>query len=406
MQQADDTRSQATDTRSEASASASSSSQSLADALLTPLQTFEWPAAESAEIVKHYNTESLTSAKQQSRQFDIIVHRWVADIANQRGIFFLYVNRWTDQLFRRHPVSSYITQLRMRRTLYSTSYIAYIILIVANILKLVAGIGSILFFFAHHSPSLLPEILRPAPIEPPATWSYFFYKYSIGIIVGGALNAAQATVDIGYSIAIACLLWVISSYASISLHNYSSVIQRRHSLAKIEQQFLTDFHKSIQQQLIFYLKPIVIDSYRAFFAFPISERAQLLGTYTRQDSSLQTVHYLLLNECESIAYSAFIEAECTKLIKDDILRQMVQLETQDYIECYTQFKRVLDDAGRSQMTQLQAVGAAAGTAASKVSVAAATAAVAAAGAATAATAATAASVVSSIIARARASQAK
>lgn len=394
MQQADDARSDASASAS-ATAASTASTPSLADALLTPLQTFEWPAAESAEIVKHYNTESLTSAKQQSRLFDQIVHRWIADIANQRGLFFLYVNRWTEQLFRRHPVSSYITQLQTRRGLYSTSYLAYIVLIVANILKLVAGIGSILFFFAHHSPSLLPEILRPAPVEPPATWSYFFYKYSIGIIVGGALNAAQATVDVGYSIAIACLLWVISSYVSIGLHNYSSIIQRRHSLAKIEQQFLADFYKSIQHQLVFYLKPVVIDAYRTFLAFPINERAQLLGTYTRQDTQLQTVHYLLLNECESIAYSAFIEAECTKLIKDDMLRQMVQLETQDYIECYMQFKRVLDDAGRTQMRQLQTAGRGFVATAATAATAAATAA--------GRGVATAAAVVSSIIARARAS---
>jgi hypothetical protein len=364
MQATDDSRSQqSTGAASSAAASTASSTQSLADSLLAPLQPFEWPATESAEIAKHYNTESLTSAKLQSKQFDIIVHRWIADIANQRGLFYTYVKRWTDQLFRRHPVSSYITQIRMRRAVHTTSYMAYFILLIASLFKLIAVIGSVLFFFARHSPSLLPEILRPVPETPPNTWGYFFYRYTIGIVIGGALNAAQATVDIGYSIAIACLLWVISSYLSISLHNYSAVLQRRHSLIKIEQQFLGDFYKSIVGQLVFYLKPIVLDSYRAFLALPINERAQLLGAYTRQDTQLQTIHYLLLNECEHIAYSTFIEGECTKLINDDILKQMVQLETQDYIDCYMTFRKILNDAGAAQMATLRqtvAAGASAG----------------------------------------------
>jgi hypothetical protein len=364
-QTTDDSRSQQSTGATSAAASTASSTQSLADSLLAPLQPFEWPATETAEIAKHYNTESLTSAKLQSKQFDIIVHRWIADIANHRGLFYAYVQRWSDQLFRRHPVSAYITQLRMRRAVHTASYMAYFILLIAGIFKLTAIIGSVLFFFARHSPSLLPEILRPAPEAPPNTWGYFFYRYTIGIVIGGALNAAQATVDIGYSIAIACLLWVISSYLSISLHNYSAVLQRRHSLIKIEQQFLGDFYKSINYQLVFYLKPVVLDAYRAFLALPINERAQLLGAYTRQDTQLQTIHFLLLNECEHIAYSPFIEAECTKLINDDILKQMVQLETQDYIDCYTTFRRILNDAGAMQMATLRQTAVAGASAGSR-----------------------------------------
>lgn len=331
--------------------------QSIADNLLLPLQPFEWSPEESLTLVKHYNTESLDSARNQSKQFDAIVHKWIADAANQRGLFYAHINRWADQLFRRHPISSFITQLRMRRSTYSTSSFAYAILLIANILKVLALVGSVLFFFARHSPSLLPEFIRPVPPVEPDTWSHFFYKYSVGFIVNGALNAAQATVDVGYSIAIACFIWVLSSYASISLHNYSAVIQRRHSLRKLEEEFLADFRKLIINQLVFYLKPVLFDAYRAFLAFPIAERAQLLGSYTRQDQQLQTVHYLLLNECESIAYSPYMEAECTKCIKEDVLRQMVELESSAYIDCYVKFKERLQDAGLEQMKQLRSASA-------------------------------------------------
>jgi hypothetical protein len=327
--------------------------QSLADNLLIPLQPFEWSQEDSLTLVKHYNTESLESAKNQSKQFDAIVHKWIADAIHQRGAFFTQMNLWTDQLFRRHPISSFITQLRMRRATYSTSSIAYIILLIANFLKVIALVGSVLFFFARHSPSLLPEFIRPLPPTELNTWTHFFYTYTIGFVVNGALNAAQATVDIGYSIAIACFIWVLSSYASITLHNYSAVIQRRHSLYKLEQQFLTDFRKLVYNQLVFYLKPVIFDAYRAFLAFPIAERAQLLGAYTRQDPHLQTVHHLLLNECEGIAYSPYMEAECTKRINDDALRQMVELESAAYIDCYMKFKESLQEAGKIQFESLQ-----------------------------------------------------
>jgi hypothetical protein len=351
--------SQSADARSQESSNAASATsnnsanQSLADNLLTPLQPFEWSPEESLTLVKHYNTESLESARNQSKQFDAVVHKWIADAAAQRGLFFIQIKLWSDQLFRRHPISSYITQLRMRRSTYSTSSFAYTILLIANILKVFALVGSVLFFFARHSPTLLPEFIRPTPAEQPDTWSHFFYKYTVGFIVDGALNAAQATVDVGYSIAIACVIWVIGSYASTTLHNYSTVIQRRHSLLKLEQQFLTEFRGLIYSQLVFYLKPIIFDAYRAFLALPIAERAQLLGTYTRQDQQLQTIHYLLVNECETIAYSPFIEAECTKRINDDILRQMVELESAAYIDCYIKFKTDLQEAGKRQLESLQ-----------------------------------------------------
>lgn len=359
MSQAADARS-ATSSRTAATATttATTAQQSIADNLLTPLQPFEWTPEESLTLVKHYNTESLESARNQSKQFDAIVHKWIADAANQRGPFYAQLNQWTDQLFRRHPISSFITQLRMRRATYSASSFAYIILLLANILKVLALVGSILFFFARHSPTLLPEFIRPTPTPAPAdTWPAFFYNYTIGFIIGGALNAAQATVDVGYSIAIACFIWVISSYASITLHNYSEVIQRRHSLYKLEQQFLADFRQLIYSQLLFYLKPVVFDAYRAFLAFPIAERAQLLGAYTRQDQQLQTVHHLLLNECEAIAYSPYMEAECTKHANDAALRQMVELESGAYIDCYIKFKGSLQEAGRLQLEGLRSASA-------------------------------------------------
>ncbi len=343
--------SQQTDSRSTSSAmpSTTQSEVSLADNLLANLQPFNWPNEDELAIVKQYNKESLTSAQKQSEQFDMIVHRWIADIERRRGLFYERIMYWSTQLFRRHPVSMHILHLQMQRSMYDTSSAAYIILLIGNILKFVAFGGSVLFFFARHSPSLLPAGLRPSPIPESDTWGHFFYKYSVGLIIDKAFNTVQATVDIGYTVAIAAFIWVIMTYLSASLQNYSQIIQRRYSLQRLEKQFLADFQRSIQEQLMFYLKPIVFEAYKAFLSFPIHQRSQLLGTYTRQDPEMKTVHTLLLNECETMAFSSNMEGLCTVQINEKTLKHMVELGTTEYIDCYTKFITSLKDCGTQQL---------------------------------------------------------
>lgn len=336
-------------TRSATAATAQSDTSSIADNLLTNLQPFNWPDEDELALVKQYNKESLTSAQKQSEQFDLVVHRWIADIERRRGLFYDRIIYWTAQLFRRHPVSMHILHLQMQRSMYNTSSIAYIILLIGNALKFAAFAGAILFFFARHSPSLLPAGLRPSPTPEPDTWSNFLYKYTIGLVIDKAFNTVQATVDIGYTLAIATFIWVIMTYISASLQNYSQIVQRRYSLERLEKQFLADFQRSIQEQLMFYLKPIVFEAYKMFLAFPIHQRSQLLGTYTRQDSEMKTVHTLLLNECETIAFTTNMEGLCTAQINEKTLKHMVELGTTEYIDCYTKFVTSLKDCGTQQL---------------------------------------------------------
>lgn len=326
--------------------------QSIAENLLTSIQPFHWSEDEQTTLLTQYNQESLLTAKQQSTQFDAIVHKWIREIDSEKSIFLQYITTWTTRLYYRHPISSHITHLRMKRNTHSTSSVAYTILLIANVLKLCALLGSILFFFARHAPSLLPAVLRPATEVKELAWYSYIYEYSIGLIVGAATTAAQATVDVGYSLAMAAFIWVVSSYASASLYNYSNVLQQRYILQRLELQFLEEFRQTIRNQLLFYLKPILFNAYRTFLALPIQERAQLLGAYTRQDKALETIHLLLLNECEEIALSPYIEAACTKQINDSIMKEMVQLGTTDYIDCYIKFKNSLETGGSAQLEQL------------------------------------------------------
>ncbi len=339
----------ATATAATTAATTTSDTSSIADNLLANLQPFNWPNEDELALVKQYNKESLTSAQKQSEQFDQVVHRWIADIERRRGLFYDRITYWTTQLFRRHPVSMHILHLQMQRSMYNTSSIAYIILLIGNALKFLAFAGAILFFFARHSPSLLPAGLRPSPTPEPDTWGNFFYKYTIGLVIDKAFNTVQATVDIGYTLAIATFIWVIMTYISASLQNYSQIVQRRYSLQRLEKQFLADFQQSIQEQLMFYLKPIVFEAYKMFLAFPIHQRSQLLGTYTRQDPEMKTVHTLLLNECETIAFTTNMEGLCTAQINEKTLKHMVELGTTEYIDCYTKFITSLKDCGTQQL---------------------------------------------------------
>jgi hypothetical protein len=326
--------------------------QSIADNLLTSIQPFRWSEDEQTTLLTQYNQESLLTAKEQSKQFDAIIHKWIREIDGEKNIFLQYIYIWTTRLYYRHPISAHITHLRMRRNTYSTSSLAYTLLIIANVLKLMALLGSVLFFFARHAPSLLPAIMRPSAEVEDLAWYSYIYKYSLGLIVGAATSAAQTTVDIGYSLAIASLIWVLSSYVSTALYDYSNVLQKRYILQRLELQFLEEFKQTIRNQLLFYLKPILFNAYRTFLALPISERAQLLGAYTRQDKGLETIHLLLLNECEELAFSPYIEMACTKQINDSLMKEMVQLGTTEYIDCYIKFKNSLDSAGITQAEQL------------------------------------------------------
>ena len=92
--------------------------------------------------------------------------------------------------------------------------------------------------------------------------------------------------------------------------------------------------------------------HKTFLALPITERAQLLGAYTRQDKNLDTIQLLLLNECEEIAFSPYIEVACTKQINESIMKEMVQLGTTEYIDCYLKFRNSLETMGHGQIEQL------------------------------------------------------
>lgn len=328
----------------------SETQQSIAENLLTSIQPFQWSADEQTTLLTQYNQESLLTAKEQSKQFDAIVHKWIREIDD--GIFLQYISNWTTRLYHRHPISSHITHLRMKRHTYSTSSLAYTLLLIANVLKLIALLGSVLFFFARHAPSLLPAVMRPHQEQEDLVWYSYIYKYTIGLIVGAATTAAQATVDVGYSLAIASFIWVISSYVSTSLYDYSHVLQKRYILQRLELQFLEEFKQTIRNQLLFYLKPVLFNAYKTFLALPITERAQLLGAYTRQDKNLDTIQLLLLNECEEIAFSPYIEIACTKQINESIMKEMVQLGTTEYIDCYLKFRNSLETMGHGQIEQL------------------------------------------------------
>ncbi len=354
--------SRSTDSKAPSATSAATSS-SLADQLISNLQPFAWESEEELALVKQYNNESLVTAQKQSSIFDSVVHKWIADIETQRGLFYGRINYWSTQLFRRHPVSTHILHLQMQRSMYTTSSLAYAFLLLGNVLKFVAFAGSVLFFFARHSPGLLPESLRPAAAPEPDTWGHTIYKYSIGFIIDKAFNTVQATVDIGYTIAIAVFIWVMTTYISQSLQNYSQILQRRYNLVRLERRFLDDFHRSIREQLVFYLKPVVFEAYKTFLAFPMQERSQLLGAYTRQDPEMRTVHTLLLNECEAIAFSTSMELLCTQQINEKTLKQMVELGTKEYIDCYATFIKTLQACGQQQLEDVRARAGQAGSAA-------------------------------------------
>ncbi len=350
-----DTSSTAHSETSKAPPQSETSQQSIAENLLTSIQPFQWTQDEQSTLLTQYNQESLLTAKDQSKQFDAIIHKWIREIDGDKNLFLNYINTWTTRLYYRHPVSAHITQLRMRRHTYSTSSFAYTLLLIANVLKLMALLGSVLFFFARHAPSLLPAVMRPSAEVKELAWYSYIYEYTFGLIVGAATSAAQATVDIGYSLAIASLLWVVSSYVSTALYDYSNVLQKRYILQRLELQFLEEFKQTIRNQLLFYLKPILFNAYRTFLALPINERAQLLGAYTRQDKGLETIHLLLLNECEELAFSPYIEIACTKQINDSVMKEMVQLGTTEYIDCYIKFKNSLQSAGIVETEQLGSI---------------------------------------------------
>ncbi len=337
--------------------SATQSATSSVASSLFPTPPPEFTPAQQTALITKYNNTSIEAATRSD--YDRAIHAWIRATqllsTKQNTAFATHINAWAQHIYNKNPIRFHISNIRLRRTLYTPNSLANLLLIASSVLHYVALLIAVLFVIARHMPSMLPAVLRPLekPVENPTILNYA-YDYSIGLIVNFSHKTVQVGFDMAYSIVAAIFLWVIGTWAGSSLHRYSEFVRRKHTLDRLEKKFLEEFRGAITTQLHTHLLVPLLETYRGLLLLGPVQRAEMLATYGRSDEHLETLHTFILNQLSAIALSPQMEALCVSQMNADMFKELVSLSTTDYIDSYAKFYATLQDVGQSQVAAVQA----------------------------------------------------
>lgn len=333
-----------TDRRSAATSSVASS--------LFPTAPPEFTTAQQTALITKYNATSLAAAERSD--YDKAIHTWIRSIHQAPSPFAVYIDTWAQQIYNKNPIRYHISNIRLRRTIYTPNSLANLLLIVSSIIHYIALLLAALFVIARHMPSMLPAAIRPTnhPIANPTLLDHA-YAYTLGFIVDFSHKTVQVGFDIGYSVVAAVFLWVLGTWAGSSLHKYSEFIRRKGTLDRLESKFLAEFRAAITSQLRTHLTVPLLETYRGLLLLGPVQRAEMLATYGRADEELETLHTFILNQLATIAMSSQMEIQCVSQMNADMFKELVALSTTEYIDSYAKFYSALQNAGQSQVAAIQ-----------------------------------------------------
>ncbi len=332
--------------------SAHTTSSSVASSLF-PTAPPEFTPAQQTALITKYNDTSLAAASRSD--YDKAIHAWIRAIHQSPSPFATYIETWAQQIYNKNPIRYHISNIRLRRTIYTPNSLANLLLIVSSIIHYIALLLAVLFVIARHMPSMLPAALRPTeePIANPTILDYA-YSYTLGLVVDFSHKTVQVGFDIGYSVVAAVFLWVFGTWAGSSLQRYSEFIRRKGTLDHLESKFLAEFRAAITSQLRTHLTVPLLETYRSLLLLGPVQRAEMLATYGRADEDLATLHTFILNQLATIAMSPQMETLCVSQMNADMFKELVALSTTEYIDSYAKFYAALQNAGQSQVTAIQA----------------------------------------------------
>ncbi len=340
------------DTDRRSAATAATTATSSVAASLFPTAPPEFTPDQQSALITKYNDTSLVAASRSD--YDRAIHAWIRAIHASPSSFATYIDTWAQQIYNKNPIRHHISNIRLRRTIYSPNSLANLLLIVSSVVHYIALLLAILFVIARHMPSMLPAALRPAeqPLANPTIFDHA-YAYTFGLIVDFSHKTAQVSFDIAYSIVAAIFLWILGTWAGSSLHKYSEFIRRKGTLDRLESKFLAEFRAAITSQLRTHLTVPLLETYRSLLLLGPVQRAEMLATYGRADEDLATLHTFILNQLATIAMSPQMETLCVSQMNADMFKELVSLSTTDYIDSYVQFYAALQNAGQSQVCAIQ-----------------------------------------------------
>ena len=332
--------------------SAHTTSSSVASSLFPTAPPEFTPAQQSALITK-YNDTSLAAASRSD--YDKAIHTWIRAIHASPSSFATYIETWAQQIYNKNPIRYHISNIRLRRTIYTPNSLANLLLIASSVIHYIALLLAVLFVIARHMPSMLPAAIRPTeqPIANPTLLDHA-YTYTLGFIVDFSHKTVQVGFDIGYSVVAAVFLWVLGTWTGSSLQRYSEFIRRKGTLDRLESKFLTEFRAAITSQLRTHLTVPLLETYRSLLLLGPVQRAEMLATYGRADEDLATLHTFILNQLATIAMSPQMETLCVSQMNADMFKELVALSTTEYIDSYAKFYSALQNAGQSQVAAIQA----------------------------------------------------
>lgn len=323
---------------------------------LFPTTPPEFTVAQQTALITKYNNTSIDAATRSD--YDRAIHAWIR--ATQHALrnnttFATHINTWAQHIYNKNPIRFHISNIRLRRTLYTPNSLANLLLIASSILHYIALLIAVLFVIARHMPTMLPAIIRPAEqsIQNPTVLDYA-YDYTLGLIVNFSHKTVQVGFDVAYSVVAAVFLWVLGTWAGSSLQRYSEFIRRKHTLDRLETKFLEEFRAAITTQLHTHLLVPLLETYRGLLLLGPVQRAEMLATYGRSDENLETLHTFILNQLSTVALSPQMETLCVSQMNADMFKELVSLSTTDYIDSYAKFYATLQDVGQTQVGAVQA----------------------------------------------------
>ncbi len=333
--------------------SATNSATSSVASSLFPTAPPEFTPDQQTALITKYNATSLAAAERSD--YDRAIHTWIRAIHQAPSPFAVYIETWAQQIYNKNPIRYHISNIRLRRTIYTPNSLANLLLIVSSVIHYIALLLAVLFVIARHMPSMLPAAFRPPeqPIANPTILDYA-YSYTLGFVVDFSHKTVQVGFDIGYSIVAAIFLWVLGTWAGSSLHKYSEFIRRKGTLDRLESKFLAEFRAAITSQLRTHLTVPLLETYRSLLLLGPVQRAEMLATYGRADEDLETLHTFILNQLATIAMSPQMEIQCVSQMNADMFKELVALSTTEYIDSYAKFYSALQNAGHSQVAAIQA----------------------------------------------------
>lgn len=339
-----------TDRRSTTHSAQTAQTTSSVAASLFPVAPPEFTPEQQTTLITKYNTTSIEAATR--TEYDRAIHAWIRAIqSNPKSQFAAHIDTWAEQIYNKNPIRHHISNIRLRRTIYTPNSLANLLLIASSVVHYLAITGASLFVIARHMPSVLPAVIRPEappPVNP--TLLDYAYTYTLGLVVDFSHKTVQVGFDIGYSIVAAIFLWILGTWAGSSLQKYSEFIRRKHTLDRLEGKFLAEFRQAITSQLRAHLTVPLLETYRGLLLLGPVQRAEMLATYGRSDEHLDTLHTFILNQLSAIALSPTMETLCVSQMNADMFRELVALSTTDYIDSYAKFYATLQDVGQTQVT--------------------------------------------------------